>query len=286
MNEAGRTSVLGWCKGVINALVIFSWLVVVSIILLATPLVTLMRGYTNGRAYAGMVAQSWMVLVIRLTILNGTHVTFHGDPVPEWSNAIVISNHVSMADPPLLLHVAHRVKALGRLTYIAKESIRYVPFLGWSCVMAGFIFVKRDWMRDARRIKHTFRRVTTNRIPFWLLIFPEGTRASPQKISAAQYYARFRGIHVPSHTLIPKAKGFVAAIHGLHHQLDGVVDVTIVYPDGTPSLWMLLQGRVSSVEFHVRTFPAQRMPTDRLSLERWLIHRFEEKDRLLAGAKD
>ena len=44
--------------------------------------------------------------------------------------------------------------------------------------------------------------------PFWLLLYPEGTRLSDKKLSEGQAFSRERGLPVLKHQLYPRTKGF------------------------------------------------------------------------------
>lgn len=43
-------------------------------------------------------------------------------------------------------------------------------------------------------------------MPFWLTIFAEGTRMTPDKLSEAQKFAASRKLPIPKNVLIPRTK--------------------------------------------------------------------------------
>jgi hypothetical protein len=80
------------------------------------------------------------------------------------------------------------------------------------------------------------------------------------------------------------------ALATLGDRFDAVLDVTIVYPGGTPSLWNLLCGQVNDVVVRVRevSIPAEllngesvRSPAYRAALQTWVATMWAEKDRCI-----
>ena len=90
--------------------------------------------------------------------------------VPKGSNVVFMANHQSELDI-LILYVA-----LNRFTlnFIAKESLRKVPFLGWAMRAAGHVFVDRENRRKA--MKSMDEAMERTKRGNSIVIFPEGTR--------------------------------------------------------------------------------------------------------------
>ena len=44
--------------------------------------------------------------------------------------------------------------------------------------------------------------------PVWVLLYPEGTRLSPEKLAASQEFAASRNLPILNHHLVPRTKGF------------------------------------------------------------------------------
>ena len=78
-----------------------------------------------------------------------------GDELPQTENAVVIANHQSMTDVQALFLLARKAGRLGDLKWFVKNSLKYVPGIGWGMVFLDCLFVKRDWTADRRRI-HPF----------------------------------------------------------------------------------------------------------------------------------
>lgn len=65
--------------------------------------------------------------------------------------------------------------------------------------------------------------------PFWLNIFPEGTRFKTKLLAESQAYSLRNHLPVLKHTLSPRTKGFHLALQELRERLDCVYDLTIAY---------------------------------------------------------
>jgi 1-acyl-sn-glycerol-3-phosphate acyltransferase len=83
---------------------------------------------------------------------------------------IFMSNHESQMDPPVLI-AALPLPAV----YIAKQELKYLPFIGWAAWAAGVIFIdRRDRERALRSIHDAALQIRGGKS---VVIFPEGTRS-------------------------------------------------------------------------------------------------------------
>jgi 1-acyl-sn-glycerol-3-phosphate acyltransferase len=84
--------------------------------------------------------------------------------------AVFMSNHESLVDIPLLF-----VGIRQNVRFLAKRSLFFVPFLGWSMWLAGFVPVDRRRTEKAADVFQTLERRV--RAGLSMLVFPEGTRS-------------------------------------------------------------------------------------------------------------
>ena len=204
-----------------------------------------------------------------------------GDELPMRENVVCVANHQQMPDITFLMMLARSKDRLGDMKWIVKKPIKYVPGVGWGMSFLDCVFVDRDWTSDERRIRSTFATLREKRVPVWLMVFPEGTRITDHKLEAARRFAAKKELPVPRHVLIPRTKGFGAAVQGLRGHIDAVYDVTIGYKDGTPTLWQYIRGVSDEAHLHVRRYPIEDIPETTEELSSWLLSRFSEKDELL-----
>lgn len=213
--------------------------------------------------------------------VHGSHICVSGDELPMREDAICFANHQQMADIPFLMMLARSKDRLGDMKWIVKKQIKYVPGVGWGMSFLDCVYVDRTWTADRKRIMDTFATLRDERVPVWLMVFPEGTRIQPHKLKAAQKYAQERGFFYPRHVLIPRTKGFAAAVQGLRGHITAVYDVTMGYPGGVPSIWQYIQGFGKEAHLHVRRYSMETLPESTEDLSAWLVARYEEKDELL-----
>ena len=229
-------------------------------------------------------ADTWWGWCVRLAQrLHGTHIVVTGDPVPAEETALVLANHQQMADITFLMMFARSKRRLGEMRWFVKDQLKWVPGVGWGLYLLGSVFVKRDWAADRTGIERTFARFRRDRLPVWLLLFPEGTRLTPAKLERSRAWAREHDVQPLEHLLAPRPRGFVGSMIGLREQLDAVYDVTIGYENGVPTLRQFALGYVNRAHLHVRRFPVADLPSGEAELTQWLVDRFREKDALLAG---
>ena len=156
---------------------------------------------------------------------------------------LVSSNHQSWVDILVLQKVFH--SRVPFLKFFLKHQLLYVPVMGLAWWALDFPFMKRRSgsrsadLATARRACEKFRQIPTS-----VMNFLEGTRFSRAKHDAQQSPYR--------HLLKPKVGGLAAALSAMGERFDALLDVTIVYPDGVPSFWDLLSGKVKRVVVRVR----------------------------------
>jgi 1-acyl-sn-glycerol-3-phosphate acyltransferase len=204
-----------------------------------------------------------------------------GDDAPMRENAIVLVNHQQMTDISFLLFYARSKGRLGDLKWVAKDPIKYVPGVGWGMWFLDCPFLKRDWNKDRGSIERTFEVFLREDIPMWLVMFPEGTRLTDEKLEASGRYAVEHGAEPTRHLLRPRTKGFVATVHGLRKHVRAVYDLTLGYERGVPTLWQYVQGYARQAHLHVRRYPIDSLPMEDEALAAWLQDRYREKDELL-----
>jgi len=161
---------------------------------------------------------------------------------------LVSSNHQSWVDILVLQRVFHR--RIPFLKFFLKRELIWVPVIGLAWWALDFPFMKRGRGAGAR---HSDLQTTRDacekfkRIPTSVINFVEGTRFTPAK--HAQQGSPYR------HLLKPKIGGLGIALATMGEQFESLLDVTIVYPSGTPTFWDLLCGRVDAVTVRVERRP-------------------------------
>ena len=96
------------------------------------------------------------------------------DNIPQTDSFIMVSNHGSLLDPPLLGH------ALGRnISFMAKAELFKMPFLGFVIKACGAYPVKRG-IADKNTIKTACKKLLNNNC---IGIFLDGTRQKNGRVN-------------------------------------------------------------------------------------------------------
>ena len=167
---------------------------------------------------------------------------------------LVCCNHQSGVDILALQHCLNRKAPFGR--YLLKQQLIWVPVLGvawWALDMAFLRRYSRQELiknpalrgkdlenaaRACEKLKH---------IPVSMMTFPEGTRFTEAKRSQQQSPYRY--------LLKPKYGGIGQILYSFDDALDALLDVTITYPNGTPTVWQYLSGQVKRISMLVQLRP-------------------------------
>jgi 1-acyl-sn-glycerol-3-phosphate acyltransferase len=121
---------------------------------------------------AAPLSTRFAAALARLTLRLGAKVTVEIDgPLPHDGPLIVVANHISAADPPLV--AGWLTQLLGRRLHILAKETLFVGPVGWFLRSQGVTPVKRGGsdMQAYRAAKAVLDRGDV------LCIFPEGTRS-------------------------------------------------------------------------------------------------------------
>ncbi len=160
---------------------------------------------------------------------GGVRVVVHGlDRLPRGAS-IVMANHSSNLDPPVLIPLLP-----GRVVIYLKASLMRIPVLGYAMRLAGFIPVTRDGSVEAAKAVSAAAQRELQR-GSCLVVFPEGTRS-------------------PDGALLPFKKGpfFLAMESGAPVVPVSIAGATRMLPKGSTKL----QSGTITVTFHAPLDPA------------------------------
>jgi 1-acyl-sn-glycerol-3-phosphate acyltransferase len=208
---------------------------------------------------------------------------------------LIVANHQSWADIVVLQKVFSR--RIPFLMFFIKKELVWVPVLGLAWKGLDFPFMQRSSKKHLEKHPEMKQRdLDTTRAlcaklrgqPLAIMNFLEGTRFDEGK--HAKQDSRYR------HLLKPKAGGVAFVMNAIGDQLDALLDVSIVYPGGQPTIWEFMSGRVPHVIVDVRE---RQLPRDlvegdysadaeiRERTQQWVADLWDEKDatleRILAG---
>ncbi|MDH1442388.1 acyltransferase [Pseudomonas sp. GD03721] len=239
------------------------------------------------------VAEFWAENCKRLfALLTPTHWDIRGNAeLRRDTSYLVISNHQSWVDIPALVQAFNRRTPYFK--FFLKQELIWVPFLGLAFWALDYPFMKRyskAFLQKNPHMKGKDLEITKaacekfKRLPVTVVNYLEGTRFTPAK--QAQQQSPYR------YLLKPKAGGVAFVLATLGEQIDAVLDVTLVYPEGkAPGFWALLSGQVDKVivDIQTRNLAAelwqgdyQNDPVFRQYMQDWVTQLWQEKDARIA----
>ena len=207
---------------------------------------------------------------------------------------LVLANHQNWVDILVLQKVFNR--RIPLLRFFLKRELIWVPLLGMAWWALDFPFMGRHTRAEiaknpelGRRDMEATRRACEKflEIPVAVMNFVEGTRFTPDK--HARQSSPYR------HLLKPKAGGVAYVLDAMGDALQGILDVTIAYPGGRPTMIDLMAGRVPAIHVSVRQRPLPApIPRSgdgderaaRAGFQQWLNGIWREKDEELGRLLD
>ncbi|MEW5765025.1 MAG: acyltransferase [Acidobacteriota bacterium] len=199
---------------------------------------------------------------------------------------LVSCNHRSWVDIVVLQRIFNRRIPFPK--FFLKRSLAWVPLLGGAWWALDYPFMRRYSRSYLER--HPEKRgkdlETTRKacerfagVPVTILNFLEGTRFSRAKHALQESPYR--------HLLRPKAGGLAFVLAAMGDRMRHLLDVTIVYPKESPTLWDLLSGKLRKIVVHVERLeiPEEFSRGDYLD-DPVLRERFQEWVRELWARKD
>lgn len=223
----------------------------------------------------------WIFCAWSLEKICGIEFILTGSSLPEDENAIVIANHQCMSDILVILWFAWKKQSAQKLKWFAKEKLKWLPGIGWGLIFLDSLLIKRNWTSDKYFIERMFRRYREQKIPFWIISFLEGTRATPKKLEMSKHYAKRKGIASTQYVLIPRTKGFFFTLDVLRGLYTAVYDITIAFEKRSPTVLESFLTPPKKIHLHVRRYPITEIPQDETNLNQWTYDLYQEKDALL-----
>jgi 1-acyl-sn-glycerol-3-phosphate acyltransferase len=278
-------------QGTVVILVVAISTTVLTLLLCILALFKLLAPAGRGRNaithWSSSLGELWVSINKAMAWLNRDMWDIHmPDGISREGRYLVICNHQSGVDILALQHSLNRRAPFGR--YLLKQQLIWVPVLGLAWWALDMAFLRRyskqeliknpalrgkdleNAARACEKLKH---------IPVSMMTFPEGTRLTAVK--RKQQKSPYR------HLLKPRYGGVGQILYSFDDALDGVIDVSIVYPDGVPGVWQLVSGQISKITVHIRLRPVDEAVRGRnfredskakAALKSWLDNVWNEKE--------
>ncbi len=173
------------------------------------------------------------------------------DNITTEGKYLLISNHQSWVDTSIVQYISENRLPLTR--FFTKFELIYIPVIGQAFYFLNFPMMRRHSKeavaknpalkgKDIEEAKRACALLKNK--PFTLLNYLEGTRFTQAK--------RDQQNSPYTHLLKPRAGGLSLALNALGADIDGILDMTIVYPDGIPTYSDLWKGNIKRLGVDVR----------------------------------
>ena len=210
-------------------------------------------------------ATAWLNSIWMLKVV-GLQIDVDGD-LPDHPAPIVISNHQSWMDIPVLHHVITGQGPI--LKFLIKRQLIWVPVIGWILYALNFPRLHRGAGDGARKKDFDAIASFTSSLTSEggaLMIFAEGTRFTEEKrLSQRSPYV---------HLLIPRPGGLKITLDAVGPDTP-IVDATIIY-HGDTNFWHCLHGSTKHISVVFKTYQAAEVQ----DVREWLTERWREKEAL------
>lgn len=277
--------VLGLLVILVNTLIGIGPMVIIALAKLAVPHDPFQKRCARAVMW---IAEKWVDA--NLAVLNRLLTTrweLRGNFSPRLDiSYLVLCNHQSWVDIAALVEVLN-----GRVPYykfFLKRELIAIPLLGLAFWALDYPLMRRysaDYLEKHPEKRGMDLEVTRRAcrkcrgMPITVVNFPEGTRYTPVKHRAQQSSFRY--------LLRPKAGGISFVLASIGDQIDTILDVSIVYPDGVPGFWDLLANRVPRVIVDIQEYPLDQQwvrgdyrndPAFRARFQQWITDLWQHKD--------
>lgn len=206
---------------------------------------------------------------------------------------LMTCNHQSWVDTTVNQYFGLTRMPLTR--FFTKWELIFIPFVGQAFKILGFPMMKRHTKeeiaknpelktRDMEEARKACEQLLSQ--PFTLLNYLEGTRFTTEKHQ--QQNSPYQNL------LKPKAGGLALALNILGDQIDALVDMTIVYPDGAPGYGEFWLGEVGRIAVNLRKIDIPYWVLGgnyeddeeyRARFQAWVDQLWTEKDQLISQMK-
>jgi len=206
---------------------------------------------------------------------------------------LMTCNHQSWVDTTVNQYFGLTRMPLTR--FFTKWELIFIPFVGQAFKILGFPMMKRHSKeqiaknpelkyRDMEEARKSCEQLLSQ--PFTLLNYLEGTRFTPEKHTQQQ--SPYKNL------LKPKAGGLALALNILGDQIDALVDMTIIYPNGAPGYGEFWLGDVPRIAVDLRKIEIPEWVLGgnyeddaefREKFQNWVDQLWTEKDQLIDRLK-
>jgi 1-acyl-sn-glycerol-3-phosphate acyltransferase len=277
----------------IGALVALTFFILSYAYIFSLPAILL--GSSKMKQYVKTLAQSFNTLLL----LKGFNTTFYLENSEEVSTKmnenkelidVIFCNHISTLDFIIITSYLQHFN-IEQINYVLKKDIIYYPGYGVTMYTNSDIKLDRSWETDQRNIIKQIDNININGKKQVILIFPEGTRFTAEKMMDAQQFAIDSGYDPYQYTMFPKTKGTWILLNTLKNanKLGRVWDTTLIMPRFIRKSSYISDILGKSLGPVYGQFKEVELPQDIVDMnifKKWFLENWKRKDILFENYKD
>ena len=205
---------------------IISLIVFLIILIIISQTITILSYIGNNNIKGSNISKDIIFAILPYIYTYGldSNIMYSGKYIPTNKIDIVISNHINTLDFMIQISLI-RLFDQRELYFILKKDVLLIP--GCFILASGNdIALNRKMEDDIDNITDKIKKIKEGII----IILPEGTRFTPEKLKLAQEYSIDNNLPVFNHTLFPKMKGLwtICNILKKENKLGNIIDFTIL----------------------------------------------------------
>ncbi|OAF67093.1 hypothetical protein A3Q56_05169 [Intoshia linei] len=198
----------------------------------------------------------------------------------------LIMNHSYDLDWLFMWCLAEKESFLGNSKVIMKDSVKYIPVIGWLMYLSEMIFVKRNWRNDESILKKRLNLVKhyPNGYKVALLLCPEGTRFTREKQLNQLDFCLKNNKPTYKNLLSPRTRGFYHCAKIMKNDLHKIYDITIIFDVNyaNPTVMNVFKANKSKCYIFIDFHDPSTVPTNSEECcSKWMFDLFRNKDEIM-----
>jgi len=209
---------------------------------------------------------------------------------------VVLCNHVSTIDFLMLIYYLNCFQIAGHgMKFILWDNLLYKPGIGIILYAQTDIKIKRKWEDDREAINKQIDNINVNNNEKQvILIFPEGTRMTSDKLANAQQFSKDNNLPIYNNLQVPKTKGTWTMIKQLNdtNKLGRVWDLSLIMPKYLRKSCYISDlaedyklGNVFTILRELDIKPIMNDLSDMTKFKEWFLQMWKDKDNLIDNYK-
>jgi len=194
--------------------------------------------------------------------------------------AVLIANHRYSIDFLSTVLFPDQFGRLGQFKAFHKNETKLLPIVGWGFWFTENIFLRRDAKRDVKAIESGVKRLVDSELPFWLMLYAEGSRFTKDKHERSEEIAADKNWPSLEYHLQPRATGFTKVWEQVKNKNVAIYDMTVQLEDNVDQKMSRVL-RKEAVTFNIyirRLIPDENLIKADEEPGEWLRKLYQEKD--------